>query len=55
MPKASSSSRFEFENIAIAAFEVVYRDWNGSTATEPTEVWFTIMPLTSAVMVRKLE
>ena len=38
IPNAASSNRIESENIAIAVFKAVYKDWNGSTTTEPMDV-----------------
>jgi hypothetical protein len=42
--RSTHSKRIESENIAIAAFEALYADWNGTAIVETTEVWLTIIP-----------
>lgn len=39
------SNRIVSENIAIAAFEALYADWNGIAVVDTTDVWLTIIPL----------
>ena len=45
IPKGSSSSLCELENMAIAAFEALYTAWKGIVITDALDVWLTIIPL----------